>query len=433
MRQYIQKYDRPDNLIIISLYPKRGELYSAGTSGVASYTKNIAKNMNRNIIVLADYEEKKEMYEEGKILVYRCFQRNTPKMWIEIIKALLKFSSIKTVLVQLDFAIYGSTLTTSLVLPLLAVLKLFGYQVSVTMHHVVLDAFKLKGHVGIKEGIIGQIKGWLYNILFHGFYFLLGTFTHQVIVLEEVLKTHLSKVIASRKITTISHGVDTHLHPISKLEARKKLKISKNEYVILFFGFINWFKGADCFVDAYKDTEYCLGRKARFIIAGGESPTLKDRKYYQEYFNHVITNVKAAKQFEITGYVPQKKIAQYFSAADLVVLPYRTLMTASGVLSLVFSYRKPFIISDELGKMFQSPDFKYALKKTGLHLSDVVFKLNHRSALVSSENVLKNGIKKKMSQMAGIMSELRSYENTAGLYEKALSSWHTSGIEQYVQ
>src|SRR3989344_767032 len=134
MKQLIQKYNHQDSLIMISLYPKKGELYSAGTSGVASYAKNVVSHMNRKVVVLADCQGKKEMYEEGNVLIYRCFKRNTPTMWFSLFKALLEFSSIKNILIQLDFAVYGGVLSTSFVLPFLGFLKLLGYKTSVTMH-----------------------------------------------------------------------------------------------------------------------------------------------------------------------------------------------------------------------------------------------------------------------------------------------------------
>lgn len=430
MKQLIQKYNHQDDLIVISLYPKKGELYSAGTSGVASYAKNVVSHMNRKVVVLADYQGKKEMYEEDNVLVYRCFRKNTPHMWISLLRILLQFSSIKNVLIQLDFAVYGSVVTTACVLPFLGILKMLGYKTSVTMHHVVLNVFKLKGHVGLKEGVVDTIKGLLYNTLFHLFYIILGLVTGRIIVLEEILRQRLSRVVNHNKVITISHGVNNELNALQKEKARKLLGISQNEYVVLFFGFVNWFKGADCFVDTFKDTEKFLGKKVRFIIAGGESPTLKDREFYQEYYSQVVKSVQDSKSIEVTGYVPQEKIAAYFSACDIVVLPYRNFMTASGVLSLVFSYKKPFILSEELGRMFQAPDLHNALKSAGLRTSDLVFKLNKNSCLHATEKVLADGLKAKMVRMAEIIRNERSYKNISFLYERILFDQQAPNMQE---
>ena len=170
MNKLIQKYDQPESLILVSLYPKKGELYSAGTSGVASYAKNVISPMNRKVVVLADYQEKREIYEEGNALVYRCFKKNSPIMWFSLLKAVRKFPEVTRVLIQLDFALYGSVLTSAFALPFLGILKFLGYKTSVTMHHVVTDIFKLKGHVGLGDGILDKVKGILYNFIFRSFY-----------------------------------------------------------------------------------------------------------------------------------------------------------------------------------------------------------------------------------------------------------------------
>ncbi|MEM4736954.1 MAG: glycosyltransferase [Nitrososphaeria archaeon] len=444
MRKVIKQYNHKDSLIIISLYPKKGELYSAATSGVASYAKNIVKNMKRQVVVLADIPDnqipsprrshgfgkasachrprcfKADVYEEENTLVIRCFKRNSPLMWFVILKQLLKFNAIKNILVQLDFAMYGGIFTTSLVLPFLAILKIFGYKTNVTMHHVVTDIFKLKGHVGLGNGVLDKIKGLFYNGVFHLFYLLLGLVSNKIVVLEEVLKTKLNSVIPNGKVVVIPHGVDSELTLIPKDVARKELGITNGDFVVLFFGFVNWFKGADFFVDVFGDTQKLLGKKVRFIIAGGKSPTMQDKPFYQKYFASVLEKIYSSKNVSITGYVPQKKIGTYFSAADLVVLPYRHLMTASGVLSLVFSYKKPFIVSRELGEMFEETDFKRAFENTGLKKEDAVFDLDKKFCLSVTENVLKDGLKAKMRNVAQIIRRERDYKNTASLYEKLI-------------
>ncbi len=417
MKQLIHKYNHQETLLMVSLYPKKGELYSAGTSGVASYAKNVVKNMERRVVVLADVLDKPDIYEEDNVLVYRCFKRNSLLMWLQIVKAIYQFSSVKNILVQLDFAMYGSVVTTSLVIPFLAFLKIFEYRTNVIMHHVVTDIFKLKGHVGLGEGFLDIIKGFIFNKLFHAFYLLLSIFTIKIIVLEDVLRERLGRIISKEKIVTIPHGVDTDIKEIEKFEARKRLGIPRDDCFVLFFGYVNWFKGADFFVEAFKDVHKILGKKAHFIIAGGKSPTLKDRGFYQKYFGRVLENIYDSHNIQITGYVPQDEIGVYFSATDLVVLPYRNFMTASGVFSLVFSYNKPFIVSGELGEMFDESDFKQVFGAVGLRKENIVFDLTQKSCLAVTEEVLKDGLKSKMKNATQIIRRDRSYRNIAILFE----------------
>lgn len=425
----LHKYDALDTLVVISLYPKKGEIYSPGTTGVASYAKNLIRSMNRKVIVLADYDKKSIIYQEDNTLVIRCFSKNTTRMWLDIWNYLKQLKQAKTVLVQLDFSMYGRMLVTGMILPFLAIAKLWGYKVSVVSHHVVLDASKLSGHLGLGQSFIDKIKSTTYSWSFFWFYKMLGWVSESIFVLEETLRSQLDGAVAKDKIIAAPHAVDTTLTKIAKKEARKKLGISQDELVVMFFGFLNWFKGADLFADYFSQTEKLLGKKARFIMAGGASSTLREKSYYQHYLNSIENTIADSKQMEITGYIPQEKIAWYFSAADLVVFPYRYFMCASGVLSLVFSYQKPFIVSDKIGHMFEASDFKQAIKQANLHKQDLTFALNQKDCLQLTEKVLQNGLKAKMRHMAGAMRDNRSFYKTAALYENNLFHIQTKGSE----
>lgn len=421
MKNLINKYDSKNTLLVISLYPKKGELYSAGTSGVASYAKNIITNMNRRVVVLANYTDQPQTYEEDNILVIRCFTIGKPLMWLQILRNLRYFSRAQNILLQLDFAVYGSNLATALSILFLALTRLLGYKSSVVLHHVVMDIRKLSGHVGLNNGNLDNIKAFIYNALFTLFYRFLSLTAIRIFVLEETLRKRLITIIPKNKVITIPHGVDTNLTSVNKTQARRLLHIGKHEQVILFFGFINWFKGADIFVKMFGENPQNFNKKTRFIIAGGISPTLKEKQYYKTYYANVVKAVQSSEaMIEITGYVPQKKICLYFSAADLVVFPYRHFMTASGVMSLVFSYNKPFIVSNEIEEMFQAPDFIQSLKHSDLRKDDFVFDLKKDSGREQAEKVLKNGIRAKMRRFTRLMRKTRSYVNTAPLYEQAL-------------
>lgn len=418
----IKRYNNPGTLVVVSPYPKRGEMYSTGKTGVASYTKNVIKNMRRRIIVLCDIDDQPESYIENHILVIRCFKKGNADMWSDILRVLRLFPEAKTTLTQYDFAMYGNPFVSSLGLLFLGYLRARKYRTFVTLHHVVDDVMKLKGHVGLGSGPKDQFIGDTYNLLFHTFYRILAFVSSNVIVLETSLQEKLEKLAPWVKAAAIPHGVDASLKPITMKLARKKLGIPANDHVILFFGYINWFKGADIFARTFARVKTMLGKRTHVIIAGGESPTLADKHYYQNFLRGVREEVNASHHIQLTGYVPQKDIATYFSAADLVVFPYRHYMTASGVLSLVFSYRKPFIISRPLAEMFHSEDFVRQLNDAGLKTSDITFDLYPQSIIDMTRAVLKNGRKAKLATMATSLRATRSYTKVARGYEDLLFS-----------
>lgn len=416
-----QLYNQAETVAVISPYPKKGEVYSKGITGVASYSKNVVKNWPRRVLVLADaFSAVKNCYQEEQALVVRAWQAKGWQKWLQMYQALRQFPQIKKVLLHFDFSMYGNIAETSLILPFLLLLKLSGYQTTVVAHHVILDVKKLSGHLGLGKGLGSWLKSLLYTLVFRLFYFFLGQLTEQIVVLEEMLASKLRQVVAPAKITMIPHAIDTSLQTISKQEARQALGWQKNEQVLLFFGFVNWFKGADFFVDSFAQVKKLLDRPARFVIAGGKSPTMAGKGFYEDYFRQVTDSINQSAKVEMTGYVPQEKIALYFAAADLIVFPYRDLMCASGVLSLAFSYHKPLLISAELQSILQDKEVKAALKKCALKKSDLIFDLTAADLINQTTNVLADGIQAKTIAFTKLMSEQKSFAKTAILYDEAL-------------
>jgi glycosyltransferase involved in cell wall biosynthesis len=417
MKNLVKKYNHQDAVLMVSLYPKKGELYSSGTSGVASYAKNIVTRMQSPVIVLADRDKRPYLYEEDNVLVNRCFTKAKLSLWLRVLKQVVRFNKVSRVVIQFDFGMYGSLLSSALVIPFLFVLKLLGKQSYIVSHHVITDVFKLKGHVGLGNSWLDTIIGKTYNFLFKTFYWLLSLLSEKIVVLEEPLKAMLAEFVPQHKISVVAHGVDTKLKPMNKVKARQQLNLKRNSFLIMYFGFVNWFKGADIFAQTFQNRKQLLHKNVSAVIAGGESPTMKSKHFYQKYFTQVTKTVSDSPVVNMTGYIPQEEIKKYFSAADLIVFPYRHFMTASGVMSLALSYGKPFIVSCELSQMFDSPEFQKTLKQVGLKKTDIVFNLSKYSCLHTAENVLRNGIKRKMAKLALIEREKRDYAITARAYE----------------
>jgi hypothetical protein len=134
-KQILGKYNSEDSLLVISVYPKKGEIYSKGVTGVASYAKNTAINMKRNVVVLADYDNTPVTYEERNTLIHRSFKINSPYMWIQLLQAVFKFRNIRNILFQYDFAMYGDIITTGFMPAFAGFLKLLGYKTFVVKHY----------------------------------------------------------------------------------------------------------------------------------------------------------------------------------------------------------------------------------------------------------------------------------------------------------
>jgi glycosyltransferase involved in cell wall biosynthesis len=120
--------------------------------------------------------------------------------------------------------------------------------------------------------------------------------------------------------------------PIAKEEARTRLDISATR-VILFFGYIRKYKGLHVLLEAMK----LLNDTGVHLLAVGEC--YDDE---QAYRNQIAALQIQDRVTLLTDYVPNDQVGVYFSAADVVILPYLSA-TQSGIAQIAYNFDKPVI------------------------------------------------------------------------------------------
>lgn len=143
------------------------------------------------------------------------------------------------------------------------------------------------------------------------------------------------------KIVKIPHGTldifkDTNL---TKDVAIKRLGISPNMKVVLYFGNIRGYKGVSTLIEAF----HILSRKNRnvvLVIAG--KPWENWKKYEKLIERYDLEN----KIILFLDYIASTEVKYFFSAADLVVLPYTRFSSQSGVGLIALSFHKPLIVTN---------------------------------------------------------------------------------------
>lgn len=432
-KNIFKQFNTKGSLLVISAYPKRNEIYSKGVCAVSSFAKNtISKlkneNPGRKIVILTIEVGKKKAYIEDGILIIRCFKRNSPLSFISLTKEILRFNKIKDVMIEFEFASFGDTLTTSLVAPFSILLFLLRKNLLIVIHQVLFNMKDLSGHIGIKSD---NLKLKVLNFGLKWFYFLLSLSAKKIIVLEEEFKTRLSKITNSEKIHVVSHGVDTNIETIETKNIRKRFKIKNDEFVILYFGYLTWYKGVDFLIKSLKNQKSINGKKIKLIIAGGPSFTQEHKAHYQNFIAKIDNLIKNSTNIIATGFVKEEDISAIFKSSDLVVLPYRTFMSSSGPLSLAISHQKPFIISQKLSGLTKSLDFKKALSEANLRKSSIVFNLNKKSLIHTIAFSMEPKTSKKMHLFSKLLKEERAFENIAKYYEAILQSMKERVVSSY--
>jgi glycosyltransferase involved in cell wall biosynthesis len=211
------------------------------------------------------------------------------------------------------------------------------------------------------------------------FYNVIARLPHVVMVHEEMLRQRLERM-SHRKVAVIPHGcrnADVTISPMERERLRASFGFERDEIVLLCFGFVAHYKGSDWILgEMAAHARVCPGSKLRLILAGGESPSMCGRNYYQRYYAQLQQQSLAnAPYTRITGYVPSELVASYFLIADFAVFPYRTHMSASGPFALAVSFGVACLFSEPLQSVAFNEDFVECLEDSRLTREDICFPL----------------------------------------------------------
>lgn len=374
MRKTFTKFNQEGSLLVITSYPyEEGE--GAKQNAVACYCQNLLSSYKgRNIVVLADKDgHPKDIEKKGNILVVRAWKPGSLDLFFQVIKNLVRFGRIRDILIQFEFNMLGSVILTSLLPLFVAFLKILGKRVIITQHQVVGDLSSLSGHLNIRKN---SFKDTILTFGLHVFYSLLGLFSDSIIVHEEILKSRLTKWVNPNKIYVVSHGLNLEEKIIPKSKAKSLLGIDRKDFVVLLFGYIAWYKGTDWLIKKIAKVSK-KHPNFKLLVVGGASATLEAKAHYRRYLNRVYGLARRNQTaVRLTGYIPDSEVGKYFCASDIVVLPYRTMMSASGPLSFALRFKKPVLLSRALSPVFRNKDINLAVQESDIGASQLIFTLS---------------------------------------------------------
>lgn len=361
-----------DNLTVITSYPKKGEIHSTKTVGVASYTKQLLVAFKKvypktKVKVFAEVLDNKESYKEGDIDVERFWSRGS---FIDIYQLFFKilFLPSKKLLVSLEANMFLPATRMLFFLISLIILRLLGKEVTLILHQV------FGSYLTVEKN---RLKAILLNLIYlKPYYFLVFLASSKIIVFEEALRERLKR---PNKVYTLSHLVPQS-ETLDKITSRKKLGLDKDYKYTMCFGYIAPYKGIENLVYNWPQGENKL------IIAGSINPNHKNDPKIVKYVKNIEQSAHD-RGIMLTGFIDEELLPYYFSAVDFCVLPYITFMSSSGPLSLALSYRKPIIMDKVLVDYAKSKDFGDALKESGLTVNDLVYERDPESLRELIDNI----------------------------------------------
>ena len=222
---------------------------------------------------------------------------------------------------------------------LYAILFLHGCKIVTTMHTVLSQKEKFKG---------SRIKIFLRKILYRTQNRIINWFSKLVVVHANFFKEILIKEygFSENKIRVLPQGIISDIKTISEKKAKNKLKISGHIYLII--GNFIPDHGADIVIKQAKK----IG-KTLLIVVNPKAINDRNQKRLTDYLNYCTTYVQKNKlqntvRFDILDITDKKpEWWEYFSAADLVLLPYRGGI-GSGIFAHAMAMKKPVISSNIL-------------------------------------------------------------------------------------
>ncbi len=169
--------------------------------------------------------------------------------------------------------------------------------------------------------------------------------SNHIFVHTERMKEELAKEfgVPGAKVSVIPYGINNKV-PNTNLtgsQARRTLGLDINQKVMLFFGNIAPYKGLDILITAFGEI-VCRSPEYRLIVAG--RPKNCDQ-HWRDILEAIARSGLEDRVIQKIGYVPDEETEIYFKAADVLVLPYRSIFQ-SGVLSLGFSFGLPVVATD---------------------------------------------------------------------------------------
>lgn len=160
------------------------------------------------------------------------------------------------------------------------------------------------------------------------------------IAMSESVQTDCRKFLPAKRhdaVTFNPHPLyDNFGQAVPKAEARSFLNLPQDKTILLFFGFIRDYKGLDLLMKAYKKA---YKEDLLLVVAG-------------EFYNNGAQYSELEKDLQLEGtiawhtdFIPDDKVRYYFSAADLIVQPYKTA-TQSGVTQIAYHFERPMLVTN---------------------------------------------------------------------------------------
>ncbi len=342
-------------IAMVTIYPYEGATV-ANVGGVGWHTRALVRSLASRdgvqVLVLAQQlDGLEEEKENGGIQIRRCW-RPGALFFLPLIREIRK-AKPDLVHLQHELFLYGN-ISSALMFPVfLAMLRILGQKLVVTIHGVshpedIDKDFVSLGRISVPPVLVKCVLWVLFRLI--------AELSHFQIVHDEVFRRIMISGYGARAerlvVVPLPYLSDQPRVPMRKEEAREALGI-RSPSVALFFGFVSLYKGVELLIEGFD-----LFRRdhpdSLLIIAGGPHPRLCEEPEYIHHYQSLKDSAIAilGENLLWKGFVPEDEIEQVFGAADLCVLPYVKMLSCSGAAMHAMAMGVPVLVSEALSPLF---------------------------------------------------------------------------------
>ncbi len=213
--------------------------------------------------------------------------------------------------------------------------------------------------------------------------------------------------VPARKLSLIPLGANL-AKAVEPGAAKKEIGVESDAPAILFFGAIRRNKGLHILLQALPDVIREIG-PCTLIIAGA-MPFGEDFSEYRS----IIENTGVREYVSVNNrFIHPEEVQYFFSAADVVVLPYTSFASQSSVLLQAYSYGKPVVVTNVGGlaeAVFEDQTGEVSQVSSKALAESIIAMLSDPKRLERAAENARNAIKGKYSWNIVARETLRVYE-----------------------
>lgn len=225
------------------------------------------------------------------------------------------------------------------------------------------------------------------------------------IAMSESVLQEIGSFDASKPKALSPHPLFDNFGPrMERTAALESLGLSPEFHYVLFFGLIRKYKGLDWLLEAFADQRF-REMPLKLIVAG---------EYYSDkeaYAAIIAQHGLGEHVIETNAFIADSQVKAYFSAADLVVQPYKSA-TQSGVTQIAYHFNTPMIVTDVGGLAELCPDGKvgYVVSTNPADIADAMVRFYSEG---KQEEFERNIAEEKKKYAWNVMTRcvMRLYEN----------------------